>query len=89
MKFFIFLFLLITLSCVESSDDNSLADAVTNEYRSENNRKRDKFRNPIETLSFFGLDKEMKVLEIIPGRGWYTEIISKWRSMHYCVYGRM
>ena len=78
MKFFIFLFLLITLSCVESSDDNSLADAVTNEYRSENNRKRDKFRNPIETLSFFGLDKEMKVLEIIPGRGWYTEIISKY-----------
>ena len=42
-------------------------------HRSEANRRRDNARHPVETLQFFGLRPDMKVLEITPGRGWYTE----------------
>ena len=58
------------------SSKEDIISAVENKYRSEENVKRDKFRNPIETLEFFGLSKNLKVLEITPGRGWYTEILS-------------
>ena len=56
----------------------------------EENKKRDVYRNPYETLNFFGLDRSKKVLEIIPGRGWYTEIISTYmndtNNFHVAVY---
>ena len=54
--------------------------AVENPHRKEINQDRDVYRNPYETLKFFGLDKSKKVLEIIPGRGWYTEIISTYMN---------
>ena len=79
MKYFALLFcLLISLTHYESVSDDLMIEAVKNEFRSEENRKRDKYRNPIKTLSFFELKRKIKVLEIIPGRGWYTEIISKY-----------
>jgi len=67
-----------------------IKDAVDNPHRKEENKKRDIYRNPYETLNFFGLDKSKKVLEIIPGRGWYTEIISTYmkgsNNFHVAVY---
>lgn len=37
---------------------------------------RDVYRNPLETLNFFGLKDTMTVVEIWPGgKGWYTEIL--------------
>ena len=33
-------------------------------------------RNPAETLAFFGLEPGMTVIEVLPGGGWYTKIIS-------------
>ena len=54
-----------------------LKEAILNENRKIENVKRDKYRNPYKTLNFFGIKKEMKILEIIPGRGWYTEIVAK------------
>jgi predicted methyltransferase len=44
--------------------------------RSAENKARDQYRHPAETLGFFGLQPEMKVLEIWPARGWYTEILA-------------
>jgi len=79
MKYFTLLFcLLISLTHYESLSDDLMTEAVKNKFRNEENRKRDKYRNPIKTLSFFELKREIKILEIIPGRGWYTEIISKY-----------
>ncbi len=43
--------------------------------RSEANRARDRFRNPKETLAFFGVEPGMTIVEITPGGGWYTEIL--------------
>jgi predicted methyltransferase len=37
---------------------------------------RDQYRNPAETLEFFGLRPEMDVVEISPGGGWYTEVLA-------------
>jgi len=36
------------------------------------NVARDGFRNPKETLSFFGLAPGMRVIELAPGGGWYS-----------------
>jgi predicted methyltransferase len=50
--------------------------AVASEHRSAKNIARDVYRHPAETLSFFGIKQDMSVLEILPGRGWYTEILA-------------
>ncbi len=54
----------------------SLAEAVNSNYRTDENKKRDGYRHPAETLAFFGLKPEMTVVEVYPGSGWYTEIIA-------------
>ena len=75
-KFLFFFFTLIFTDQVSSKDN--IKEAVLNENRNIENVKRDKYRNPVETLKFFGLSREKKVLEITPGRGWYSEILSKY-----------
>lgn len=54
----------------------SLEQAVAADHRSEANRARDDQRHPVETLTFFGLQPGMQVVEILPGEGWYTEILA-------------
>ena len=58
------------------STDTRLRAAITGEHRSEEKRARDAYRNPYETLTFFGLKEDMTVLEINATGGWYTEIIA-------------
>ena len=53
----------------------TLQEAVKSEVRSDKNKSRDEFRNPQQTLNFFGLTEDMTVVEIWPGGGWYTEVI--------------
>ncbi|MCG8558007.1 MAG: methyltransferase [Proteobacteria bacterium] len=50
--------------------------ALAGGHRSEANRARDRYRHPKETLTFFGLGSDMKVLEMSPGAGWYTELLA-------------
>lgn len=45
------------------------------EKRSDEDKARDQFRHPKETLEFFGLKPDMTVVEALPGGGWYTRII--------------
>ncbi|MFB3060267.1 MAG: class I SAM-dependent methyltransferase [Candidatus Binatia bacterium] len=45
-------------------------------HRSAKNRARDRYRHPAETLVFFGLADDMTVVEVAPGRGWYTDAIA-------------
>jgi predicted methyltransferase len=49
---------------------------LAGEHRSEENRARDRYRNPKQTLLFFGIRPGMKVVEVWPGAGWYTEILA-------------
>ena len=55
---------------------NDLKDFVESSSRNEANILRDVYRNPFETLSFFGLESDMTVVELSPGGGWYTEILA-------------
>jgi len=50
--------------------------AINGEHRSPENKARDKYRHPKETLAFFGFRSDMTVVEIWPGGGWYTEILA-------------
>ncbi len=78
--FFLIGFFLIFFFDISSKDhkDSSeiIKNSIENKFRNKENIARDKFRNPQETLEFFGLKKNMSVLEILPGKGWYTEILS-------------
>ncbi len=55
---------------------DAIASAVAGEHRSAENRARDQYRHPLETLEFFGLQPGMTVVEMWPGSGWYTQILS-------------
>ncbi len=54
----------------------SLEELIAGDHRSEANIARNDFRNPAETLEFFGLEPDMTVIEIHPAGGWYTEVIA-------------
>ncbi|MBA2660799.1 MAG: class I SAM-dependent methyltransferase [Bradymonadaceae bacterium] len=60
----------------ELSAEEVIRRAVAGEHRTAENRARDAFRHPAETLSFFGLEPTMTVVELSPGMGWYTEILA-------------
>ncbi len=49
--------------------------AISGAWRTEQ-AKRDQFRNPKQTLAFFGLAPGQSVMEIFPGGGWYTGILA-------------
>jgi predicted methyltransferase len=53
-----------------------LAAAIDGPQRSAENRARDTWRHPGETLAFFGIQPTMTVVELSPGGGWFTEILA-------------
>lgn len=53
-----------------------LDEAIAGAHRDAENVARDVYRHPKETLSFFGMTPDMNVLEVLPGGGWYTEILA-------------
>nr|WP_316640102.1 methyltransferase [uncultured Roseateles sp.] len=56
--------------------DDALKAAIAGAQRTPANAARDGWRHPYETLSFFGLKPEQTVVELVPGGGWYTEILA-------------
>jgi predicted methyltransferase len=56
--------------------EGSLEWAIEGAWRTPQDRARDAFRHPMETLRFFGLQPRMTVVEFWPGGGWYTEILA-------------
>jgi predicted methyltransferase len=67
-------------ACAAESSRQTTAQALTAilaaDQRSEENRARDRYRHPKETLLFFGIRPEMSVMEVWPEPGWYTEVIA-------------
>lgn len=53
-----------------------LETAMAGDVRSESERDRDRNRKPVATLQFFGLLDDMKVVELLPGGGWYTKLLA-------------
>lgn len=54
--------------------NGSLAWALSGPWRID--AERDQWRHPLQTLLFWGLEGDMTVLELLPGRGWYTAILA-------------
>ena len=50
--------------------------AIAGSWRTPANRARDVYRHPKATLQFFGVRPDQTVIEIIPGGGWYSEILA-------------
>jgi predicted methyltransferase len=65
----------LALPALAGTTEAALRAAVASPERAEADRARDAARHPVETLLFFGLEPDMRVLELWPGRGWYTEIL--------------
>jgi predicted methyltransferase len=65
--------------------DPDIAKAVADPARKAENSARDAYRHPAETLSFFGLKPGMTVVEMLPGGGWYSEILAPYLAAdgHY------
>ena len=54
---------------------DAISDAAMSDIRSASAKVRDEYRNPQQTLRFFGLTPDMTVVEISPGGGWYADIL--------------
>ena len=53
----------------------NLSSVIAHERR-DANRARDEWRHPQDTLSFFGIEPDMTIVEVLPGNGgWYTQIL--------------
>ncbi|AXT31358.1 MAG: class I SAM-dependent methyltransferase [Pseudoalteromonas tunicata] len=63
-------------ACTSSNMTELLSQTSQSSLRSSENIARDQYRHPIETLTFFGLQPNMNVVEIWPGNGWYTELLA-------------
>lgn len=65
----------------EQSADDALEVAVNGEWRPAAHKARDRYRHPLESLSFWGLKPGMTILEVQPGAGWWTEILAPYARM--------
>ncbi|WP_446810635.1 class I SAM-dependent methyltransferase [Methylomonas sp. 2BW1-5-20] len=91
MRIPIFIAVIAVLAGCTSSDEGSpgknagstqaepalvLETAVAGKWRDPANAARDKWRHPLQTLEFFGVNPRQTVIEITPGYGWYAEILA-------------
>jgi len=72
--------LLLLAACAAPSTRQETTEDLTRilagSQRPEEDRARDAYRHPTQTLLFFGIRPEMRVLEVWPEPGWYTEILA-------------
>jgi len=80
MRIFLAIFTALVLTAPAHAGDSDVAarieSSMLGDHRSEANRDRNQYRHPVGTLTFFGLEDGMTVMEITPGGGWYTEILA-------------
>ena len=65
-----------TLLAAEDSFSDRIKTAMESDIRGEADTDRDRNRKPVETLEFMGIGNGMRVLELFPGRGWYTKLLA-------------
>jgi len=67
---------LASVADATSEGAKALDEVVAGNQRSAENKARDRYRHPKETLEFMGIEPELVVVELSPGGGWYTEILA-------------
>jgi len=78
--------LLASGCATQRAGDTAIDQALAASHRSAENRARDAYRHPSQTLQFFGLRPDMTVVEVWPGGGWYTEILAPLLKDHGRLY---
>lgn len=68
--------LVLAASLATADTKTAIEAAIASDIRSADDRARDENRRPLETLTFFQLREDMRVLELLPGGGWYTKILA-------------
>jgi predicted methyltransferase len=66
----------VTAAAQDGDVERKITEAIESDLRTEAEVDRDWDRSPLETLTFFGLRDDMRVLELLPGGGWYTKILA-------------
>lgn len=72
---------------VEEAVAGPTLDQILADPRREADRARDQYRNPRETLEFFGVEAGDTVVEALPGGGWYGRILAPWLAAEGRYYG--
>ena len=67
-------------------DGNQLLQGIVLDRDAED-RARDKFRSPVQTISFFHVEPGMKVAEALPGAGWYSKILAQYLGSNGALHG--
>ena len=80
MKYLLSALLMISASMAIADDfdavEAKLKDAMAADIRTDAEKERDRNRRPVDTLEFFGLRDDMKIVELLPGGGWYTKLLA-------------
>lgn len=79
-KFIPLLLIALSANTMAASDFDSTAEKIKSaleaEIRTTDDTDRDRNRKALQTLEFFGLRDDMKIIELIPGGGWYSKILA-------------
>lgn len=88
------LLLAVSVSSIAADNFDATAEKIKSalkaEIRTEAETDRDRNRKALQTLEFFGLRDDMKIIELIPGGGWYTKILAPVvsdKGMYYAALG--
>ncbi|MGW8367236.1 MAG: class I SAM-dependent methyltransferase [Gammaproteobacteria bacterium] len=73
-------------SMLDAETLSRLESALASDIRTDAEKDRDANRKPVETLAFFGLKHDMRVLELFPGSGWYTKLLGPVLRDHGTLY---
>jgi len=73
--FIAFTSLVFSVSLVAQPIGEHVREAMSSDIRSADEKARDIQRKPDQVLAFFGLEEDMRVIEIMPFGGWYTKIL--------------
>ena len=80
MKYFLCALLMVSASVAIADDfdavEAKLKTAMASDIRTDAEKDRDRNRRPVATLKFFGLRDDMKIVELLPGGGWYTKLLA-------------
>lgn len=85
----LFIVFLLTACATQLSTDSKSSAKLTDilDARSDELKARYGARHPKETIEFFGIKPGMRVAEVLPGGGWYTQILAPYVGKEGGLYG--
>ncbi len=94
MKYLLAVLLMLSAGMAFADDfeavEAKLKTAIASDIRTDAEKERDRNRRPVNTLKFFGLRDDMKIIELLPGGGWYTKLLApvmKEKGEYYAALG--